>query len=312
MIFANTASGTQAAVYLQAVNGSNTISMPGTVRATNIEYAPSGDATVQVEYDLWPQTWGTADEATGWVVRHARGTGDSWVQVRWDRVTNDTNCLHCADTHEWGWVGTNTTSATARYTARVLYRVGAGQGWYEACPGGFVYATKTPEERLKEILQARQAPAIIGSRKSIQVTADERERRARDTLRRVLGESKFRTFIKQGFVSVKAKSGKVYQIFPGNGITCVYDQGQMVERLCVVLTGNFPPTDSLIMRYILILNNEEMFRSKAVKHGVGQYTNDAVQAVDDRPLPEIFAELKGRGAIAIGRTASKPAVEKVA
>jgi len=307
MIFATTAAGTHPTVYVQAVNGSNAISFPGTMRAANVEYNSTGDATVQVEYDLWPQTEGTGDDV-GWVVRHA-GTADNWVQVRWDRVTSDTNCLRCA---EWGWAGTNITSATTRYTAKVLYRVGAGQGWYE-CPG-IPYPCKTPEERLKEILQARQAPMIVGSRKSIQVTADEREQRARDTLRRVLGESKFRTFIKQGFVSVKAKSGKVYQIFPGHGITCVYDQGQMVERLCVVLTGNFPPTDSLIMRYIMILNNEAQFRSFAVKHGVEGYQRQkqATATVDDRPLSEIFKELKSRGAIAIGRSTAKKAVEKVA
>jgi len=309
MFFANTAGGTGMVptVYFKSVTGSNTVEFPGTVRATNVEYNCTGGATVQVEYDVWPHTLAT-DDATGWVVRRPGTASSQWVQVRWERATSDTNCLTLAEPHQWAWEGTNATSI-ARTTMKVIYRV--GEGWSD-CPGVVYYPVKTPEERLKEILQARQAPMVIGTRKSLQMSADERERRARDTLRRVLGEAKFRNFIKCGFVSVKAKSGRMYQIFPGHGITCVYEGEKLVERLCVVLTGNFPPTDSLIMRYIMILNNEQQFRGFAVKHGVeGFQRRQNVAERDQRPLSEIFKELKG--GVVIGRPVARPAaVEKVA
>lgn len=141
-------------------------------------------------------------------------------------------------------------------------------GWTSTCYHESPPKPPTPSERLREILAQRHAPLIIATRKSLELTTDIREMRARETLRRVIGEQKYFDFLKKGFVCVRAKSGLTYQIFPGHGITCVYDKGIMVDRLCVVLQGQFPATDSLIMRYLLILNNEDHFRSFAIKHGV--------------------------------------------
>lgn len=50
----------------------------------------------------------------------------------------------------------------------------------------------------------------------------------------------------------------------------MFKDGEMVEKLCVCLEGNFPPTDSLIMRYVLILSDEDEFRDKSIKHHVLQ------------------------------------------
>ena len=153
-------------------------------------------------------------------------------------------------------------------------------------------------ERMRKIIAARMAPAYIKDLRSLNVPVDIREIRARQTLHRVIGDDKFRNFLKKGFITVRAKSGKFYQIFPGHGITRVYFNGQMVERLCVVLTGDFPPTDSVIMRYLLILNNEEQFRSLVVKHDVltpNRYTV-MLRTPDGRPLVEIFNQLKKRAA----------------
>jgi hypothetical protein len=122
---------------------------------------------------------------------------------------------------------------------------------------------------------------------------DVRETRARETLLRVLGEDKFKRFLKHGFVSVRAKSGLVYQIFPGHGITNVYEDGEKVERLCVVLRGNFPPTDSLIMRYLLILNDERDFRSHAIKHTVYKKRPEEKAVIKKiEPLQEVWNRLR--------------------
>lgn len=151
---------------------------------------------------------------------------------------------------------------------------------------------RTPQDRLREIIQQRQSPAVIGTRKFLTLVQDPRELRARETLRRVLGDEKFRRFIKNGFTTVRARSGLVYQIFPGHGITNVYRDGQKVERLCVVLRGDFPPTDSLIMRYLLILNDEQDFRSHAVKHTVYPANMTATPPRGQESLPEVFRRLK--------------------
>lgn len=186
--------------------------------------------------------------------------------------------------------------ATDAATATLYYK----WSWYGSKGNIYAEPAESREEFLKrrigEIIDKRCAPNIIirqnDRRKPMPMPADIREIRARETLRRVIGDRKFASFIKTGFVSVRARSGLVYQIFPGHGITCVFNQGQLVERLCVVLQGNFPPTDSLIMRYLMILNNENQFRSFAVKHGVHEPATFQVGEPDTRSLAEIFKELK--------------------
>ena len=186
---------------------------------------------------------------------------------------------------------TSASSSAINYRVRIKRRQ---RMWCEAGSwfvGEERYVAPKPADRMREIIQARHAPLILTSRKPILTPQDEREIRARETLLRVIGEDKFQKFLKDGFVSVRAKSGLVYQIFPGHGITAVYKDGDQIERLCVVLKGDFPPTDSLIMRYLIILNDEARFRSYAIKH---QIITKKPQIVtdDERSLTEIFRELK--------------------
>jgi hypothetical protein len=150
----------------------------------------------------------------------------------------------------------------------------------------------SPGERLKQILQSRQGPLIIGTRKAIAPSAPERELRARETLQRVVGELQYRKFLKHGFITVRAKSGLVYQLFHNS--TYAWRDGKRVEHLCVVLRGDFPPTDTLIVRYLMILNNEEQFRATANRSQACHSGNpfDAGQRQDLRSLVEIFRELK--------------------
>lgn len=149
----------------------------------------------------------------------------------------------------------SSTETTACCDYRHLYHTYALSGTH-----------KSPKQQFMDILKSRHCPAILSTRKSVRAPSDHRELRARETLRRVIGDQKFKKFIRDGFVSVKAKSGLVYQIFPGHYMTNVYRDGERVEKLCVVLNGDFPPTDSLIMRYLLILNDEHDFRNHAISH----------------------------------------------
>jgi hypothetical protein len=185
-----------------------------------------------------------------------------------------------------------TTWSNAYWTADGLVGSRRGESWQYDCDR-FKSEPKSPETRLKEIIGARQAPAVHCRQVQRHRPPDEREARARQTLRRVIGDEKYKNFLVNGFVTVRnPKSGLSFQIFPGHGMTCVFDKGEMVDKLCVVLSGDFPPTDSIIMRYLMILNNEEQFRSIAVKWSV-QKRQKRVIAIDDRSLTDIFKELKG-------------------
>ncbi len=151
-------------------------------------------------------------------------------------------------------------------------------------------------DRLRDMIRQRQAPAIIvpNRRRPMEMTNQLNELRARATLRRVLGDDQFRRFLKNGFITVRALSGKIYQIYPGHGMTVVWQYGKPIEKLCVVLSGNFPPTDSMIMRYLMILNDEDDFRSRANVFNAPSNTVTPASVNPDHttPLPELFRKLK--------------------
>ena len=195
----------------------------------------------------------------------------------------------------------------------------ADAGWHLA--SGDLHRPKKPEDRLREMIRDRMAPAVVRARDweknpvrpGLRKTDDFRELRARETLAKVIGDDRFRRFVRDGFVTCKAKSGRTYQIFPGGNFTRVYAGGKEEDRLCVVLNGQFPPTDSLIVRYLMILNDEAGFRKLAVNQGQGERRREA-EARDARPLAEVYRSLKQEyGTYGGGRTrAARPPAAKAA
>ena len=148
----------------------------------------------------------------------------------------------------------------------------------------------TPQERLRDMIKARMAPTIITSRrKPMPMEVDEREIRAREMLCRFIGPQLFKRFLRDGFITVVPKSGLTYRIYPGHRMTEVYDRGVMVERLCVVLNGRFPPTDELVMRYLLILNDEGEFSQYAIKHNANNWASGPSIFVKPKALPLVEA-----------------------
>jgi hypothetical protein len=212
-------------------------------------------------------------------------------------TTNSTNwqpykyyTYKMVDTTTFSNCGSATSSFGWTTTPIISPRIYTGDAIWHEISYSYSPPRKSVNEQIKEILKKRIASDVIVNCKPLGHAEDMREIRARETLRNVIGEDKFRDFARRGSISVRAKSGLTYQIFPGSGFTNVYNSGKMVDRLCVVLTGGFPPTDSLIMRYLMILNNEEQFKSLAIKHGVTKPI--VAQATDRRSLAEIFKELK--------------------
>ena len=152
----------------------------------------------------------------------------------------------------------------------------------------------SPGENIRRMIKARMSPAVHRRRTSLSAAMDIREERARRTLCRVIGEQAFKKFLRDGFITVVPKSGLTYRIYPGRGITIVYDRGIIVDRLCVVLQGDFPPTDSLLMRYLLILNDEGEFSKYAIKQTL--WCNDSSALVfpaqEVKPLTDAWTALK--------------------
>lgn len=246
------------------------------------------------------------------------------VVVKYDAsveyVTIESDCASAATTDScWGfqvrnkpsmkikWSNGNTTTAWHRdgcdWDSYDLWKCGTESTATYLDPQTFdpyrIHQVRlSPQQRLQQIIQERQAPAIHvrdSKRNPLRAPSDIREERARETLRRVVGDEKFRRFQSHGFVTARSpKTGRIYQIFPGHGLTCVWENGVMVERLCVVLRGNFPPTDAVIVRYLLAINNEEKLWEVGIKHGAIKKQQSQIVLPENmtKPLPEILRELK--------------------
>ena len=164
-----------------------------------------------------------------------------------------------------------------------------------------------PKQRMRDILRHRRAPRVhIRHGNSPGPAKTQAEVRARQTLRRMIGEEAYRKYLSRGFVLVFGCSGRIYQVQPGHKFTKVWYEGEQIEQLCAVLPSEFAPTDSVIMRICLIEQSEDLFKGKAIKHGADRRRpNDisyapynqriAVPGVEDiaeESLPAIFAKLK--------------------
>jgi hypothetical protein len=222
---------------------------------------------------------------------YGRATSGTSASTIWKDYDTRTSCNYKKVSINWGSGSSASTSCAIEYG---IYSNTATNDCKWITIKNFDYNPPqiTPECKMKLIIKSRQGPLIISNeRKPLPTAKDTREICARQTLRRVIGDKEFKEYMKNGFVSVKAKSGLVYQIYPKSEITRVYKDGTMVERLCVVMKGDFPPTDSLIMRYLLILNDEDNFRKHAINHAIIK-PHRSIPTVDSRSLVEIFRELK--------------------
>lgn len=213
-----------------------------------------------------------------------------------DLTTASTSVIYKKYTIE-NWLDTTRSNTNTLYqiynttSTGTCYKFDDGYGYSSPRP----LPMPTAVDRLRDIIRDRCSPRIVTRNSPVISAQDIREVRARQTLRRVIGDDRFRQFLAKGFITVRAVSGRIYQIFPGHKFTHVWENGAMIERLCVVLKGDFPPTDSIIMRFLLILNDEHGFWKIAVKHGAVSPTIRHLTP-DNRNLTQIFEELKLRAA----------------
>jgi hypothetical protein len=93
------------------------------------------------------------------------------------------------------------------------------------------------------------------------------EDKARRLLLRFVGWRRFARYMRDGFISIRGRSGKVYQIFPGSDHTSVWEPTREgyrnIEDLCVCIQDpHIPPTDSVVVRMLMIEYNEDEFRAQ--------------------------------------------------
>jgi hypothetical protein len=101
----------------------------------------------------------------------------------------------------------------------------------------------------------------VKSRARFYQTFPRNEWTAIETLREMITEKDFRKFLRYGFILVRGQSGRVYQVFRDRCHTKVWENGRVVEEVCVYLKdGKIPLTDKLIAFKTIIETSEEEFR----------------------------------------------------
>ncbi len=140
---------------------------------------------------------------------------------------------------------------------------------------------------------------MSGRRRCLQTT-DGPEAKARLLLKRLVGDTAFRSYLKNGFLSYRGKSGRTYQIFPGEGMTNVWRDGTPVDKLCVIFNGGrCPPTDSVVMRLLLLESSESEFWRMANKFGLEPSRGHQTPQVPETGRILKLAERKARGEIMV-------------
>jgi len=120
----------------------------------------------------------------------------------------------------------------------------------------------SPSKFHRKMIQLRRNMTIIVHSRAEPIRkAEDNEMNAIDTLREMITEAEFRKYMTHGFLLVKGASGLVYQVFRNRAHTKVWENGQVIEEVCVrIKERKIPPTDNVIAFKILIETSEGEFR----------------------------------------------------
>lgn len=133
-------------------------------------------------------------------------------------------------------------------------------GWITVSDSGSVTWARFDKSRiLKEAIRHRMSPRI-GKAMAAEICRSVPEGKAQLLLREILTEDEFFRYIRRGWVSRMAASGKVYHI-PLQGRIKIYDGGKHVENLCIHVVNDVPPSDRMFTLVTLLDFDEEAFRA---------------------------------------------------
>jgi hypothetical protein len=123
----------------------------------------------------------------------------------------------------------------------------------------------------------RPLPRLPGQGDSARPSYAERlaaQARAEELLCGVLGPEAFRDLIRRGYLEVPSPSirNRVYRIPNARGQVEVFEDGQLVMKLCVVPTKALPDGDVVLMHKLMIEANEDYYLKVANRFGPVPYS----------------------------------------
>jgi len=98
--------------------------------------------------------------------------------------------------------------------------------------------------------------------------------RAEELLRSVVGPDCFGELMRLGYLEVASPSiaNRVYRVPSTRGQVEVYEDGQLVMKLCVVPTKSLPDGDVVLMHKLMIEANEDYYLKIANRFGPVPYS----------------------------------------
>lgn len=204
-------------------------------------------------------------------------TGDTPMYIDYSKVlSTHLNTVTIRYPDQWGnsivkcigYDSSSTSGAYWRINSDSTYGATTSNWWYPlyGCgTGGNIYEEYVRlNSEIDPVAQKRceiksQLTIIVKSRAQSLTSIPDNEWVAMQTLREMITEAEYRKYVKDGFITVRGQSGKVYQVFRNRSHTKVYYQGELVEEICVRLRGGTPPTDNVIAFKTMIEVDEESF-----------------------------------------------------
>jgi len=227
------------------------ITVQSSAQNTGSLYSPAADSTASGAGLIYSNNYATTC-ASNWATSYGTAT------IKRLRLKQHANA--------WNVYNWSTTCDTTTSTS--VYRLGAGTGNYFSIGG--TYAQKTKEEELRDRLRANLRPGIVTRNRNLWgIELTEEEIRARTLLLELIGETAFRRYMRRGFIMVQGRSGTMYKVSGGNVMIVSYVRdaaGKYIpnEKFCVIFNyGNMPFTDGVIMRKLIIENDEFALRKRA-------------------------------------------------
>ncbi len=111
------------------------------------------------------------------------------------------------------------------------------------------------------LLRGWQMSRLAGAERSKELILAEAERRAEALLRSMLSREEFNCLCLRGYLEVPSPSipNRVYRIPNARGQVEVFEDDQLVMKLCVVPTKSLPEGDLVLMHKLMIEGNEEEY-----------------------------------------------------
>ena len=132
------------------------------------------------------------------------------------------------------------------------------------CGYGEYSNPQTPKEAKRAALRFKIRTALRSKMVAhhLPTPSNDEEQRARKLLLSLIGQERYRLYLKRGFVVEQGKSGLKYKIKPGHSMVEVLHPKKSGEffkfrSLCIQpKVSGLPPTDSVIMRIMLVRHDE--------------------------------------------------------